>query len=137
MNPYISIIRTLAVITIVMHHSICALYVFPPHHLGCMNIPDWLFYVNRIIVRFGLGMFTFISGYVLFYQKAKMESYSRFLWKKIKRIILPCVVFALFYIWMFPDQIAHADRPSFIWYTFMVFINDICLHISVVSSNIC
>ncbi len=138
MNPYISIIRLLAIITIVMHHSICALYVFPPHHLGCMNIPDWLFYVNRIIVRFGLGMFTFISGYVLFYQNTKVESFSHFLWKKIKRIVFPCILWGILYLLLFPTQVVHSDWPFFIiWYAFMVLVNDICLYYCNVIRIIC
>lgn len=90
------------------------------------EIPLYANELSGFFKTFGLGAFSFISGYVLYYQKSKNESFITFLQKKATRILIPCVLFALVYDIFFPDFMFN-DFPSpingtHLWYLPMLFI---------------
>lgn len=122
----ITILRNIAIICIVIHHSMMAFCGWPPNHSIGGYIPSWTYLINFELKALGLGAFTFISGYVLFYQNNKKESFSKFLFKKTKRILLPCLFFGVIYGILFPDFM-YNNWPSIIngthlWYLPMLFL---------------
>lgn len=125
-NNNISFLRFLAIVAIVMHHSQYAFCGWPPNHPISCNYPLWTFSVSMQLKMFGLSAFTFISGYLLYNQNKKQENFQLFLWKKIKRILIPCALFAVLYGMFFssfmcsnwPDPI----NGTHLWYLPMLFI---------------
>jgi len=125
-NQTISFLRFLAIVAIVIHHSICVFCGWPPNHtVGC-DVPTFALLVSGILKTFGLGVFTFISGYLLFYQVGKRESAREFFVKKAKRILLPCIFWAIIY-WAFFRSFMYNFWPSpvngtHLWYLPMLFL---------------
>ena len=80
-----------------------------------MEAPILFFYTNSclrldwITHFFQLEAMTFISGLLLGYQCMRKPGYMNFhscVVKKVKRILLPCVIFGVAYYWMFDDMSA-------------------------------
>lgn len=126
----IVVLRVLAIFTIVLHHSMLAFSWPPQYHIEA-NIPIHANLISQSLKDFGLGTFTFISGYVLYYQKSKKEKWNFFLLKKIKRILLPCLFYGLLYRISFPEFMCNiwpsAINGTHLWYLPMLFI---CIMIS-------
>lgn len=127
MNYTISRLRNFAIIAIVLHHTISAFCGWPPNHAVGGEIPQWVLYTSAMCKPFGLGLFTFISGYVLYYQWRKRESFARFLLKKTRRILLPCLICAfmygmLFSSYMYYDWWPAAINGTHLWYLPMLFL---------------
>lgn len=75
---------------------------------------------------FGLGVFTFISGFVLYYQAKKQEAYRYFIRKKVKRILVPCLFWACVY-GVFFSSYMYSNWPAVVngthlWYLPMLFL---------------
>ena len=92
MNFNISCLRGFAILAIVLHHTLCAFYGWPPNH-GIGGAPHYSLYVCEILRIFGLGVFTFISGYVLYFQNRKTDTFPCFIKKKFRRIMIPCLLY--------------------------------------------
>lgn len=100
---------------------------WPPSHNISTLLPPYIWVVSGSFKTLGLGVFTFISGYVLYYQVYKKESFCVFLQKKIKRILLSCITVACIYWIIFPDFMDQNKFPAFIngthlWYLPMIFL---------------
>lgn len=120
--------RVLACISIVFHHTLCAIFGnWPPiGHPLINDIPSWAGNISFQAKALGLDGFTFISGAVLYYSMNKHLSFFRFLWNKIKRILVPMLVFALMYKILFP-QLMFSTFPApingtHLWYLPMIFL---------------
>lgn len=99
--PEVVIIRLVLIILLVFYHSFAifggswqSIEGFPSNQIYC-----WL---DRLSYSFMLESFVFISGYILGYQ-AKVKgnnviTFSNLFVNKLKRLILPCVVFSFLYI---------------------------------------
>lgn len=126
MNITISYLRNLAIAAIVLHHSMLAFGGWPPNHGIEADVPLGAWYVSDLLKNFGLGVFTFISGFVLFYQSKKTETFGHFLLKKVKRILMPCLFWACIY-GLFFSTYMYISCPSAIngthlWYLPMLFL---------------
>ena len=116
-------LRALAIIMIVFHHSICSLEGWPPVELEPHQVPPFLSIASSYAKAIGLTLFTFISGFLVANGK-KIESYSHYFMHKGKRILLPCIIAALFYYILFPDLMYDGDpiNGTHLWYLPMIFL---------------
>lgn len=126
MNNTISYLRNFAIISIVLHHSIAAFCGWPPGHAIGGSVPWTALMISATSKFLGLGLFTFISGFVLFYQTNKEIPFLKFLHKKTKRILLPCLVLGCVYGLLFGSYM-NPDWPSpingtHLWYLPMLFL---------------
>ena len=120
--------RVLACLSIVFHHTVCALYGgWPPSGYQLIDsIPTWANALSGQAKAFGLDSFTFISGAVLYFSMNKHLPFFKLLWNKVKRILVPMVFFALLYKILFPN-LMYPTLPApingtHLWYLPMVFL---------------
>lgn len=127
-NVIIQYWRIFACVCIVFHHTICLFCGdWPPVNSTLLeNIPDWLSYCNIQSKTFGLMSFTFISGACLVFQNTDRYSFVQFCWKKIKRILLPTLVFGGLYWLLFPTMMFNVwpapINGTHLWYLPMIFL---------------
>lgn len=81
----LDIIRGLAIILVVIGHYL-------PE-----NAPEWYKMLNKAIYSFHMPVFLFVSGYVYIATK-KEESYFSFLYKKVKRLLIPYYITSIIVI---------------------------------------
>ena len=99
----ISIIRPLIIFLLVVYHSLC---VFtggwvPPDGVPSNAAYWWL---GHLISGFRIETIAFVGGYVFCYQcfeLGRRQHFFAFLWKKFKRLIIPCFVFGTVYFLLF------------------------------------
>lgn len=93
--------RPLVIGLLVVYHALC---VFT----GGWAVPEGVepirgyWWMGKLISGFRIETITFIAGYVYAYQcieRKKNENFLPMAWKKIHRLIIPCVIFGLIY-WM-------------------------------------
>ena len=99
----ISIIRPLIIFLLVVYHSLC---VFT----GGWAVPQGVspnaayWWMGHLISGFRIETIAFVGGYVFCYQcfeLGKRKGFFGFLWKKFKRLIIPCFVFGIVYYLLF------------------------------------
>ncbi len=99
----ISIIRPLIIFLLVVYHSLC---VFtggwvPPQGVPSNDVYWWL---GHLISGFRIETIAFVGGYVFCYQCVELgrrQGFLGFVWKKFKRLIIPCFVFGIVYYLLF------------------------------------
>ena len=99
----ISIIRPLIIFLLVVYHSLC---VFtggwvPPQGVPSNDVYWWL---GHLISGFRIETIAFVGGYVFCYQCLELgrrQGFLGFVWKKFKRLIIPCFVFGIAYYMLF------------------------------------
>jgi len=97
----ITIIRPLIIFLLVVYHCLC---IFTggwtvPAGVESNTVYWWL---GKFISGFRIECIAFVGGYVMAYQfieRGKDQKFLPFVWKKIKRLLFPCVLFGLAY-WM-------------------------------------
>lgn len=99
----ISIIRPLIIFLLVVYHALC---VFTNGWDSPDGVPDNSVYwwLGHLISGFRIETIAFVGGYVFSYQcieLSKRNSFGAFVWKKIKRLIIPCFVFGVLYYLLF------------------------------------
>jgi len=124
LNNNITILRDAAIVCIVMHHVLYAFHNWPAQYTIGTQLPIGLLYAIPILRHIGLACFTFISGYVLYYQSKKEITYNLLLINKIRRLIIPCVVYALLYWSAFSSCLTNNDaiNGTHLWYLPMIFL---------------
>ncbi len=95
-------IRALAIIIVVLGHSII-LYSTSWGFYQSVNKVIFLDKVKNIINLFQMPLFFSISGYLLYYQLNKNIEFKEFLIKKAKRLLIPFIIFGIF--WMIPIKL--------------------------------
>ena len=118
----IVLLRFLAITLIVYHHSISSLCGWPPIDISLPTLPMSVLLSSGLAKNIGLVLFTFISGYLITYST---KSYSLgYIWKKAKKIILPCMVVASLYYFLFPSMMFDSDpvNGTHLWYLPMIFL---------------
>jgi len=91
----LDILRVLGTFIIVFHHL--PDYVGNFYNFNYFGIPINLSYINVLNTYFGLGIFVFVSGFVLYHTCPKIDSILSFLKKRVVRIFpLYLVAIALF-----------------------------------------
>lgn len=99
----ISVIRPLVIFLLVVYHSLC---VFTGGWTPPQGVPDNAVYwwLGRLISGFRIETIAFVGGYVFCYQcveAGRRTNVLPFLWKKFKRLIIPCFVFGIIYYAIF------------------------------------
>lgn len=125
-NITISYLRVAALLAILFHHTICMYGGWPPlPNPFDVLMPPYIGLMSASAKGIGLNFFTFISGFVLFYQAKKQQSFSGFLWKKIVRIVIPCIAFGVAYWLIFPDLMLNNDpiNGTHLWFLPMIFLS--------------
>lgn len=125
-NKTIAFLRVIALLCILMHHSMCIYGGWPPlsWEWGEMRSFPIERSMSSSFKLFGLSTFTFLSGFVLFYQTYKRKTYLSFVWHKVLRLIIPCLVYALLYRLLFPTMMFDNNpiNGTHLWYIPMIFL---------------
>lgn len=132
MRHDLAALRVIAILAILFHHSCIAFHGWPPG-VEC-NVPFSMamIHISGWCKMIGLGLFTFISGYLLRLQCARPRPTGAFIVKKAKRLLVPALIFGLAYLLLFPGQIKPESYPDAIngthlWYLPVIFL---CLTIT-------
>lgn len=99
----ISIIRPLIIFLLVVYHSLC---VFTGGWVPPAGVPDNAVYwwLGHLISGFRIETIAFVGGYVFCYQcveQARRQRFFAFVWKKFKRLIIPCFLFGIVYFLLY------------------------------------
>ena len=99
----ISIIRPLIIFLLVVYHALC---VFTKGWVAPDGVPanSVYWWLGHLISGFRIETIAFVGGYVFSYQcieLSKRNSFGSFVWKKFKRLIIPCFVFGVLYYLLF------------------------------------
>lgn len=91
--------------------ALCIVLVVVGHYFP-ENSPVWYECLNKLIYSFHMPLFMFASGFIYMATKKEGESYSKFLVKKLKRLMLPYVVVSVIVISikMLTEKHAFADN---------------------------
>ena len=126
MDKKIILLRALAIISILLHHTLCIYQKWPPE-LSITPINNNLYsFFSSLFKGIGLTVFTLISGYLLSMQirNRHYNSFLSFIFKKVKRILLPCLFAGIIYYIIFPQYSLLGDpfNGSHLWYFIMIFM---------------
>ena len=96
--------------------ALCIVLVVVGHYFP-ENSPVWYECLNKLIYSFHMPLFMFASGFIYMATKKEGESYSKFLVKKLKRLMLPYVVVSVIVISikMLTEKHAFVEAASSIW----------------------
>lgn len=99
---YIDIAKTICIILVVFGHYV-------PN-----NCPDWWIMVHDIIYSFHMPLFMFASGFVYIATRNVQQSYSTFIVKKIRRLIVPYLVvsFLIISIKLLTESHMYVENPK-------------------------
>lgn len=103
----ICFVRIILVVLVIVYHSFCPFVssFWEPIMEPSSEI-SWYSSIARWSYAFMLEAFTFISGYIFGYQIAGGKhkiTFRQTVLKKARRLLVPCVIFSLLYIWAFTD----------------------------------
>lgn len=99
----ISVIRPLIIFLLVVYHTLC---VFT----GGWRVPEGVadnatyWWLGHLISGFRIETIAFVGGYVFCYQCVELGKRSRllpFVWKKCKRLLIPCFIFGTAYYFLY------------------------------------
>lgn len=125
-NHAVSILRVMALLCILFHHSMIMYHGWPPFNWGSKQLSFCAFegIVSSSFKLFGLCTFTFLSGFVLFYQTKKKRTYFSFVLNKIIRLVVPCAFYAVLYKMLFPSMMFNSSpvNGTHLWFIPMIFI---------------
>ena len=122
-DQQIVFLRFLAIILILFHHSTTVFDGWPPSDLATLGLNSHMAMLSSFAKSYGLGIFTFISGYLIALSGRKKLG-LRVVWHKMKKILGPCIIAAvIYYIW-FSDFSYNGDpvNGTHLWYLPMIFI---------------
>lgn len=68
---------------------------------GTIEIYKW---INPLFISFQLGAFVLISGYLYQHSSVRLISWTKFIWKKFKRLMIPCILFSLIYYYLLSNK---------------------------------
>ena len=115
--------RFIAIVMIVFHHCLTVFYLFPPSDLTSIGFGEIGFFLSNFAKVYGLGIFTFISGFLLVNSRQDSLSWS-FILHKAKKILLPCFLTALVYYLFFSEFCVTRNtiKDTHLWYLPMIFV---------------
>lgn len=92
--------------------AICIILVVVGHYVPA-DSPSWYVALHDIIYTFHMPLFMFASGYVYIATKKKDVVYVDFLWKKVRRLMLPYLVTSVIVITikLFTQGSMSVDNP--------------------------
>lgn len=91
--------------------AICIILVVIGHYIPD-NSPDWYVVNRKFIYSFHMPLFMFASGYIYIAFK-KEESYSHFIMKKVKRLMIPYLVTSVLIVTikLLTERNAYVENP--------------------------
>lgn len=117
--------RIWAILFIVAHHSIHIYWYWPVNTAIPALTPSYMLEISTIFKNIGLAIFTYISGMLIFYQTQKRTTPYNFINKKLKRLLLPAIVWGFLYHTLFPlyesNKIPTFINGNHLWYLPMLF----------------
>lgn len=127
----VDILRCVAIVCICLHHSISVYAGWPPNTGVAVGLSKWLILVSIITKGLGLGLFTFISGYL---SRAGFESdstLSQKIYKRIKRLIIPMFIVGSIYYIFFPTLMFGNNFVfgTHLWYLPVLFCMYVCMYV--------
>ena len=129
-------LRGIAICMVLLYHSIL---VYP---VNLHEIP-WCSTLHSFLWKIEMPLFFLVSGFCVSFEKAEEESkvraYGRYVWKKVKRVLVPHAVFGLLDIVprMIPNPLVHEQTEAaaalwdfffyggsdwFLWVLFVLFL---------------
>lgn len=118
----IALLRVIAILAIVLHHSAGAFVDWPYNIERITELDPVTFHIWKICKMIGLGLFTFISGALLNMQLDRIGSIRPFILKKARRILLPCAVAGIAYEILYPTLYAPAGPLPVIYHTHLWYL---------------
>lgn len=99
----VSIIRPLVIFLMVIYHAFC---IYGKGWVELEGVAQNGFYrfLPNLISGFRIEMITLVGGYIYAYQSLELGRSYKFLpfvWKKVKRLLIPCFFFGTIYYMMF------------------------------------
>lgn len=115
--------RVVALLCIVLHHSMTAYVGWPPHSPLTIELSRASLRISGLLKLAGLSSFTLIAGYFA-YSSTQKYSFLNFAKKKILRILFPCFVWGGVYYLLFPRYMYNGDpvNGTHLWYLPMLFL---------------
>lgn len=99
----VSIIRPLVIFLLVVLHAF-AFYSGAWDKPDCIGEVPAYFWFCQFVQGFRIETIALIAGYVFAFQSidlGKKYAFGGFIWKKFKRLIIPCIIFSLAYYFLF------------------------------------
>lgn len=96
----VTAMRTILALLIVLMHSFTCYQGGWSLPEGCIDIPLYK-WIARVAFAFTLEAFVFISGYLFAFQKITLNKSGRVIINKLKRLILPSIIFSVLYFVIF------------------------------------
>ena len=135
----ISFLRNIAIICIILHHTLTIYTGWPPNHIVNTELPAYMLIISQLLKGLGLGAFTFISGYLMFNQSKKKYPFKSFAKNKAQRLLYPLFFFGVAYQILFPSFMLPFWPTPFngthLWYLPMLFICMMITSIDLYSSK--
>lgn len=127
MRHDLAALRVIAILAILFHHSCIAFHGWPPGVECDVPFSMTMIHISGWCKMIGLGLFTFISGYLLNLQCTKPQAKLTFIIKKSRRLLLPAIIFGAAYLILFPGQInpdfyPDAINGTHLWYLPVIFL---------------
>ena len=126
---YIPNLRAVAICAIVLHHTIFAFCGWPPCVQHSVETSPYILHICAFLRIFGLGIFTYISGYLfnLGMTRHPERAFLDFFKGKVYRLLIPLGFFGLLYWILFPKYVGDGYHfpvieGSPLWYLPMLFI---------------
>lgn len=135
---HVSLLRALAMLTVVLHHSLCyyAVWSRPITDPAFKACGEYAYAVVAMFVKqTNLPVFLMLSGYLyayLLFVRGKYGDARQFVWGKTKRLLIPYVFWALMLIMFFPlEHHCLANLPvnfCHLWFLLMLFEVSLIFH---------
>lgn len=139
MNNYVVGIRAIAIVYIILHHSLGIYEGWPPNS-GLGILPFYAQVISAVLKWLGLSLFVFISGYCMYYSQIKRKPFFIWIKRKTIRILLPLVLFSFAYNILFPqfmlDVWPAPINGTHLWFLPMIFLCMLVLSLSIYHPSI-
>lgn len=115
--------RVIALICILLHHSMTAYVDWPPSSPLVCKLPPLISNISNLCKIVGLSSFTFIAGYFAYFSMKKY-SLGTFVLKKVQHLMIPCCIWSFCYYFLFP-QFMFNNAPvngTHLWYLPMLLL---------------
>ena len=135
---HVSLLRVVAMMTVIMYHSLCYFVVWshpvtaPAFKAG----PEpWLTLLAHFLTRTNMPTFVFLSGFLYAHLRIEAGKYrdtGRFVWGKVKRLLIPYLFWSLALIVCFPLSHHNFTKILFgfchLWFLLMLFEEALLFH---------
>lgn len=128
---HVSLMRAAAMVTVVMYHSLCFYAVWSHPAMpaqfaaGCRQLYVWL---AHLLVKVNMPLFVFLSGFLYAHLRIECGRYAntrKFVWGKVKRLLVPYLFWSLALIVCFPIRHHNFSQMLFgfchLWFLLMLF----------------